>query len=90
MTVIRALKLVLDEHPSTGSDVLAQDVGPKWSNGLLLCFQFEINAERFAQYRQVFFSRQPRGEVTGLARPDIPEIDTGQSTENMFGSSHLL
>ena len=57
MGMIRALQLVLDQHPSICPDVLAKNIGPKRPDRLLLSFQFKVDAQRIGEDGKIFLAR---------------------------------
>src|SRR3990167_4325051 len=81
MAMVRSLELVLNQHPAIGPDFFAQNVSPERSDGALLCLQFQVDAKRLAQHRQVLRTGQPRREVRRLSGPDIARFDAFKATQ---------
>ena len=79
MTVIRAFKLVLDQHPGVRADVLAQDIRAERTDGLLLRLEFQVNSQGLGKNGEVFLARKPGREVGGLADPDLAQIDADET-----------
>ena len=80
--MVGPLDLVLDQHPGTRTNVLAQNVRAERTNRLLLRFQLEFYSENLAEYGEIFFAREPRGEITRLAAPDVAQFDTGEPAKS--------
>ena len=76
--MVGPLELVLDQHPGARPNVLAQDVRAKRSDRPFLRLQLELYTEDLAKNGQVLFAREPRGEITRLAVPDVAELDAGK------------
>ena len=59
----------------------------KRPDGLFLRLQFQVEPESLGENLEILLARQPGGEVTRLARPDIAQIYTGESGEGAAGHS---
>ena len=80
MPMIGPLKLIFDQYPMVGTDVLTQDIGTERTNRFFLRFQFEVNSERLAQNRDVLRPRKPWRKTGSLAGPDVAKVYTFQAS----------
>jgi len=71
MQVIGALELVFNQHPISRGRILAENVGPKRSNILLLRLKLKLDPCRIGEDLEVFFLREPRRKMLGLSLPDL-------------------
>ena len=83
MAMVGSFKLIFDQHPAIGVDVLAEDVSTKRTDRLFLRFQFKVDAKRLTQHRDILGPRKPRREFSSFADPDIAKV-------NAFEASQLL
>jgi len=82
--MVGAFELVLDEHPGVRRRVFAEQVGPEWSDVLLLCLELQLDADGFPDEREVLVPGEPRREVPRLAELDIPEVDPLKASQAHF------
>ena len=71
MTVVGSFELILDDH-GRAIGILGVNVETELSDGNLGGDDRETHAESLRQHVDVL--RQPRGEVTGLRRPDVSRV----------------
>lgn len=79
--MICPFQLVLYEHPGAGSGFFAEKIGSKWSDVLLLRFEFELQTYRLAYESKVVWQSEPGGEITSFLRPHVPDIHSLQPSE---------
>ena len=75
--------VAIASHTMRGSPTSknSPNVGPKGADALLLRLGLQLDLQGFAEDREVLLAGQPRGEILGLGRPRLPELDSFKTTE---------